>query len=99
MEYKNENTSEPTEEIIDNSSDLTVYRDFDSMNLNEDLLRGIYGYGYEAPSSIQQRAIKPLIDKKDIVAQSQSGTGKTATFLIEHYKLSIKKFLSHRCLY
>lgn len=98
MEYKNENTSEPTEEIIDNSSDLTVYRDFDSMNLNEDLLRGIYGYGYEAPSSIQQRAIKPLIDKKDIVAQSQSGTGKTATFLIGALQTIDKEILKPQVL-
>ena len=82
MELVNDNKNEQPEEIVDNSSDLTTYTDFDSMGLDEELLRGIYGYGYEMPSSIQQRAIKPLIDKKDIVAQSQSGTGKTATFLI-----------------
>jgi len=82
MEFTNDTPNEISEEIVDNSSELTVYKDFDSMGLNEDLLRGIYGYGYETPSSIQQRAIKPMIDKKDIVAQSQSGTGKTATFLI-----------------
>ena len=98
MEYKNENTSEQTEEIVDNSSELTVYKDFDSMGLKEDLLRGIYGYGYEAPSSIQQRAIKPLIDKKDIVAQSQSGTGKTATFLIGALQTIDKEILKPQVL-
>ena len=55
---------------------------FDNMNLNDKLLRGIYSYGYEKPSSIQSRAIKPIVEGKDIIAQSQSGSGKTATFLI-----------------
>ncbi|KAL3909739.1 MAG: hypothetical protein SGPRY_009320 [Prymnesium sp.] len=52
------------------------------MNLKEDLLRGIYSYGFEKPSAIQQRAIKPLIMMRDTIAQAQSGTGKTATFSI-----------------
>jgi len=46
------------------------------------LLRGIYAYGFEKPSPIQKKAIKPLIDKKDLVAQAQSGTGKTGCFTI-----------------
>eukprot|EP00962_Isochrysis_galbana_P052504 scaffold23933_cov119-Isochrysis_galbana.AAC.7 len=52
------------------------------MDLKEDLLRGIYSYGFEKPSAIQQRAIKPLILMRDTIAQAQSGTGKTATFTI-----------------
>ena len=52
------------------------------MGLKEDLLRGIYAYGFEKPSAIQQRAIKPLIMMRDTIAQAQSGTGKTATFTI-----------------
>ena len=55
---------------------------FDEMELDENLLRGIYCYGFEKPSHIQQRAIVPLYHGKDIIAQSQSGTGKTGTFLI-----------------
>ena len=50
------------------------------MGLKEDLLRGIYSYGFEKPSAIQQRAIKPLIMMRDTIAQAQSGTGKTAAF-------------------
>lgn len=61
------------EEVVDN---------FDNMNLLEDLLRGIYAYGFEKPSAIQQRAIMPLVKGVDIIAQAQSGTGKTATFTI-----------------
>merc|ERR1711874_243568 len=55
---------------------------FDDMNLKPKLLRGIYGYGFEKPSSIQQRAIVPCIKGHDVIAQAQSGTGKTATFSI-----------------
>lgn len=55
---------------------------FDKMNLREELLRGVYAYGFEKPSAIQQRAIKPLCSGKDLIAQAQSGTGKTATFTI-----------------
>lgn len=60
-------------EVVDN---------FDDMNLKEELLRGIYGYGFEKPSAIQQRAIIPCIKGHDVIAQAQSGTGKTATFSI-----------------
>jgi translation initiation factor 4A len=59
-----------------------VVEQFDQMNLREPLLRGIYGYGFERPSAIQQRAIKPCILGHDVIAQAQSGTGKTATFAI-----------------
>eukprot|EP01111_Echinosteliopsis_oligospora_P015251 TRINITY_DN596_c0_g1_i1.p1 TRINITY_DN596_c0_g1~~TRINITY_DN596_c0_g1_i1.p1 ORF type:complete len:407 (-),score=68.45 TRINITY_DN596_c0_g1_i1:179-1399(-) len=59
-----------------------VVDSFDSMGLSEPLLRGIYAYGFEKPSAIQQRAIMPLAKGLDIIAQAQSGTGKTATFTI-----------------
>ncbi|XP_064879551.1 eukaryotic initiation factor 4A-I isoform X2 [Oncorhynchus nerka] len=55
---------------------------FDEMALRETLLRGIYAYGFEKPSAIQQRAILPCIKGYDVIAQAQSGTGKTATFAI-----------------
>ncbi|XP_064638573.1 eukaryotic initiation factor 4A-I-like isoform X2 [Lineus longissimus] len=55
---------------------------FDNMKLREELLRGIYAYGFEKPSAIQQRAIVPCCHGHDVIAQAQSGTGKTATFAI-----------------
>jgi len=55
---------------------------FDEMALKEDLLRGIYAYGFEKPSTIQQRGIVPIVRGFDTIAQAQSGTGKTATFTI-----------------
>ncbi|CAH1708976.1 unnamed protein product [Aphis gossypii] len=60
-------------EVVDN---------FDEMNLKEELLRGIYAYGYEKPTAIQQRAILPCIKGHDVIAQAQYGTGKTVTFSI-----------------
>jgi ATP-dependent RNA helicase len=52
------------------------------MGLNDNLVRGIYAYGFEKPSAIQQRAIVQIIKGRDVIAQAQSGTGKTATFSI-----------------
>ena len=52
------------------------------MDLREELLRGIYAYGFEKPSAIQARAILPSCTGRDVIAQAQSGTGKTATFSI-----------------
>ena len=71
-------TSNDEEQVIDN---------FDNMKLKENLLRGIYSIGYEKPSYIQQRGIIPITKGRDIIAQSQSGTGKTATFTIGSLQL------------
>ncbi len=67
---------------IINFNDVEIKNSFDDMNLKEELLRGIFSYGFEIPSSIQKKAIFPLIQGKDIIAQAQSGTGKTGTFTI-----------------
>lgn len=69
----------------EDESDGTWTRVADSfvdMNLNEDVLRGVFASGFETPSYIQRRAIVPCIEGHDVIAQSQSGTGKTATFVI-----------------
>ena len=67
------------EEVIEPSYEINSWEDLD---LPIDLLRGIYSYGFEKPSPIQQKAIKPIMMGRDIIAQAQSGTGKTATFSI-----------------
>jgi translation initiation factor 4A len=79
----------PEKEVVDEiNSEEQEYdssyeiQEWDDLELNDKILRGIYAYGYEKPSPIQQKAIKPLIEGKDIIAQAQSGTGKTATFTI-----------------
>lgn len=55
---------------------------WDDLNLKDNLLRGIYSYGFENPSEIQKKAILPIIQNNDLIAQAQSGTGKTGTFSI-----------------
>jgi len=70
---------ETEEETNDSSYEI---QNWDDLDINPNLLRGIYAHGFEKPSPIQQKAIKPLVLRKDIVAQAQSGTGKTATFTI-----------------
>jgi translation initiation factor 4A len=70
-----------TEADIDSNWDEAI-DSFDGMEIPEELLRGIYAYGFEKPSAIQQRAIQPTMLGRDLIAQAQSGTGKTATFAI-----------------
>jgi translation initiation factor 4A len=79
-------------------TELQVYETFDDMDLKEDILRGIYSYGFEVPSSIQQRAIKPLIEGKDLIAQAHSGTGKTATFTIGALQIIDKSIMKPQVL-
>ncbi|TRX89472.1 hypothetical protein FHL15_009641 [Xylaria flabelliformis] len=64
------------------SKEVTVHPTFEAMSLKENLLRGIYAYGYESPSAVQSRAIVQVCKGRDTIAQAQSGTGKTATFSI-----------------
>ncbi|XP_021866566.2 eukaryotic initiation factor 4A-9-like [Spinacia oleracea] len=69
-----------------------VYESFDKMGLAENLLRGIYAYGFEKPSDIQQRGIVPFCKGLDVIQQAQSGTGKvldliTRRTLLQHSKL------------
>jgi len=57
-------------------------KSWDDLDLKIDLLRGIFAMGFENPSAIQKKAIAPILDKRDVIAQAQSGTGKTGTFSI-----------------
>ena len=67
---------------FESSEDVEIVKDFEEMGLKDELLRGIFAYGFEAPSSIQQRAILPILRGRDTVLQSQSGTGKTCVFTV-----------------
>mmetsp|Transcript_82620 Transcript_82620/g.172944 ORF Transcript_82620/g.172944 Transcript_82620/m.172944 type:complete len:415 (-) Transcript_82620:47-1291(-) len=63
-------------------SESSTAESFDDMGLPENLLRGIYSHGFESPSEVQRRAILPALSGRDVIAQAQSGTGKTAAFLV-----------------
>ena len=68
--------------MSDGEDNVEKIASFDDMELGDNLLRGIYAYGFENPSAIQQMAIRPIKQGRDVIAQAQSGTGKTGAFLI-----------------
>ena len=90
-EFENEPTPEqegPVKETVSNPEDMEITTNwdecttsFDAMDLKEDLLRGIYAYGFEKPSAIQQRAIKPTLLGRDVIAQAQSGKSFLASLI------------------
>jgi len=72
---------------------ITEYS-FEDLNINDDLLRGIYSYGFEKPSNIQYKSLPIFNSGKDMIAQSQSGTGKTGAFsvgVLNNIDLTLKK--------
>jgi len=82
MSERRREVDNPDETDFETSVEVKIFKAFDTMDLKEDLLRGIFHYGFETPSAIQQRAIVPIVGGRDVIAQAQSGTGKTATFSI-----------------
>jgi superfamily II DNA/RNA helicase len=73
----NDFSNKDEEEIFDSSYEIN---NWDELDNDPNILRGIYSYGFERPSPIQKKAIRPIILGKDIIAQAQSGTGKTGAF-------------------
>ena len=68
--------------VINTSEQLEIVSSFDQLGIPEQLLRGMYAYGFNKPSAVQQRAILPIIRGRDVIVQSQSGTGKTCVFTL-----------------
>src|ERR687887_1502946 len=65
-------------------SDVTAFAD---LGLTDSTLLALKDVGYEHPSPIQEQAIPPLLQGRDIIGQAQTGSGKTAAFglpMIEH---------------
>jgi translation initiation factor 4A len=79
MNSKLETENIEVEENYDSSYEIS---NWDELEIDPNILRGIYSYGFEKPSPIQCKSIKAILLKKDIIAQAQSGTGKTAAFTI-----------------
>ena len=71
-----------TEFKEDDENNYEIFTSWDELNIDINLLRGIYAYGFEKPSPIQGKSIKTILNGKDIIAQAQSGTGKTAAFSV-----------------
>ena len=88
LENKDQESFEPkpltAEQIAKREECIIPIETFDDLTGHIDLkiIRGVMSYGFDTPSPIQQKAIKPFLSKFDLIAQAQSGTGKTATFCI-----------------
>lgn len=70
--------SSETNWIEENQFELT----FSDLGLSKKLLQGIESAGFETPSPIQKLAIPHVLAGKDLIAQAQTGSGKTAAFVI-----------------
>ena len=55
---------------------------FEHLGLPQHILKAVNELGYETPSPIQEKAIPPLLQGRDILGQAQTGTGKTAAFAL-----------------
>ena len=53
---------------------------FESLNLNVDILKAIENLGFKKPSNVQREVIPTLLQKKDVIVKSKTGSGKTASF-------------------
>ena len=88
IEFNNENINPENssnlkqEQEEEQENIIQTFNTWDDLELDKDLLRGIYAHGFEKPSPIQSKAIKPILNGLDIIAQAQSGTGKTGSFTI-----------------
>ncbi|KAJ5984233.1 ATP-dependent RNA helicase eIF4A [Penicillium waksmanii] len=71
---------------------------FEAMNLKPDLLRGIRSCGFKRPFAIQQRAIMPIINDRDVIAQAQFDAGKTTTFSISALQKIDPRVKACQCL-
>jgi translation initiation factor 4A len=85
--FKLTNEEDVDNEMHINEESYDEINSWDDLDIKPELLRGIYSHGFEYPSPIQKKAIKPIIDGRDVIAQAQSGTGKTATFAISSLQL------------
>jgi len=76
---------------FETSDEIAPCATFKDIGLKNDLIRGIYQYGFKAPSAVQQRAILPILKGRDVIVQSQSGTGKTSVFCLGALQTVTKK--------
>ena len=73
-----------SQNFIEESTELETFTkwDDDNLDMKRNVLRGVYAYGFDEPSPIQQKSIISVLNGRDIIAQAQSGTGKTGAFTI-----------------
>ena len=75
----------------------TITKPFNELGLDPSILSSLSELGYESPTPIQEVSIPILMDGGDLLAQAQTGTGKTAAFalpVLSHLNLSNKNTTS-----
>jgi translation initiation factor 4A len=90
--YNSETTDECGEASSSQVKEFSKWEDLEELDSN--LLRGIYAYGFDNPSIIQQKSILSFFERKDMIAQAQSGTGKTGAFsvgVLQNVDLTVRK--------
>ena len=83
--------------VFETTKGIKPIASFDEMGMNDKVLRGVYDYGFKKPSEIQQRAVMPILKGRDVIAQAQSGTGKTSMIAISVCQIvntSSRKYVS-----
>jgi len=81
-ETSKEESKEKKESEPELETDFQEIEKFEDLEIDEKIIRGVFSYGFEKPSPIQKKAIRPVLSGRDVIAQAQSGTGKTATFTL-----------------
>ena len=66
---------------------IRIFMSFETLGLCKELLKAIKEQGYEKPTPIQKQAIPVILEKKDVLAGAQTGTGKTAGFTLPMLEL------------
>jgi superfamily II DNA/RNA helicase len=72
-------TEEEREDVV---LPIDSFDDLRESCVSENIIRGIFGYGFDKPSPIQARSIRPVLTGMDVISQAQSGMGKTGAFCI-----------------
>jgi ATP-dependent RNA helicase DeaD len=71
---------DPMDDVADTSAEQ--HTTFEDLGLRPELLKALSALGYEEPTPIQQEAIRPLVEGRDLLGQAATGTGKTAAFAL-----------------
>src|SRR3989338_4569819 len=75
-QYINKTASFPT------GNDIAIKNSFNDFRIDPILLKNIFSRGYRVPTPIQDQAIQPILEGKDVIGIAETGSGKTAAFLI-----------------
>lgn len=95
---KIQDSKNPERDILDavpetsvETNEVNTSGGFESLNLHKDILKAIKDAGYTSPTLIQEKAIPVVLSGQDIMASAQTGTGKTAAFILPALDMLMSK--------